>query len=318
MTVLSATENGADCRPSPEEPAETTVLVVDDSPVTRRLVGALVERQPGFKAAYACDGRDALAVLARLPCAAVVTDLHMPEMDGLELVEKVRGRFPLVPVVLMTAQGSEEVAVRALQGGAASYVPKSALARDLADTLDRVLAASKVDRRRQGLLECVSALDCRFVLENDAALVPVLAAHLQEYVVRMRLCDANGRIRLGVALEEALLNGMHHGNLELSSDLRRPPVARPRPAGRGRGRFRDPRRRPGVRRGGVARPDRPGEPPQGQRPRPPLDPDLYGRGEAQRGRQRDHPRAAPAGRKGEGVTGRFRFCRTPAGVLNWR
>ncbi len=45
-------------------------------------------------------------------------------MDGLELVAKVRADFPLIPVVLMTAQGSEEVAVKALQYGAANYVPK--------------------------------------------------------------------------------------------------------------------------------------------------------------------------------------------------
>ncbi len=58
------------------------------------------------------------------------------------------------------------------------------------------------------------------MLENDPALVPLLTAHLQEYAVRMGLCDSNGRIRLGVALEEALLNGLYHGNLELSSSLK--------------------------------------------------------------------------------------------------
>src|SRR5205807_9161461 len=72
----------------------------------------------------------------------------------------------------------------------------------------------------QALLECVSDLECRFALENDPALIPLLTAHLQEYFVRMGLCDPNGRIRAGIALEEALLNGMYHGNLELSSSLR--------------------------------------------------------------------------------------------------
>ena len=102
----------------------TTVLVVDDSAAARRFVGRLVERRPGFRAVYACNGREALAVLGREACAAVVTDLHMPGMDGLELVEAIRDRYPLAPVVLMTAEGSEDTAVKALQGGAASYVSK--------------------------------------------------------------------------------------------------------------------------------------------------------------------------------------------------
>jgi CheY-like chemotaxis protein len=180
----------------------------------------MVQRRPEFRVLFACNGREALTILKKEPCAVVVTDLHMPEMDGLELVEAIRDRYPLVPVILMTAQGSEEVAVKALQSGASSYVSKHVLERDLLETLDRVLANARVDRRRRGLLEYVSDLDCRFVLENDPALIPILVAHLQEYAVRMKLCDSNSRIRLGVALEEALLNGLYHGNLELSSALR--------------------------------------------------------------------------------------------------
>ncbi len=199
---------------------DTTILIVDDSAAARRLVGRMVRRRPEFRVLFACNGREALSILKIEPCAAVVTDMYMAEMDGLELVEAIRDSHPLVPVVLMTALGNEEVVVKALQGGAASYVSKHNLERDLIETLDRVLANAKVDRRRKSLLECVSDLDCHFVLENDPALVPILVAHLQEYAVRMKLCDSNGRIRLGVALEEALLNGLYHGNLELSSKLR--------------------------------------------------------------------------------------------------
>lgn len=220
MTAMLTADGGTEIPAIFEETLETTVLVVDDSAAARRFVGRLVGRRPGFKALFACNGREALTVLGRETCAAVVTDLHMSGMDGLELVEAIRDRHPLTPVVLMTAVGGEEEAVKALQAGAASYVPKSALERDLADTLDRVLAAARIDRRRQMLLECISDLDCRFVLDNDPGMVPLLTAHLQEYAVRMGLCDANGRIRLGIALEEALLNGLYHGNLELSSSLK--------------------------------------------------------------------------------------------------
>src|SRR5206468_6188287 len=133
----------------------------------------LLEGRLPMRAVFAADGLEALAVLEREPPTLVLTDLLMPGLDGLQLVEAVRGRFPLVPVVLMTAHGSEEVAIRALRAGAASYVPKKDLANDLVPTLERVLAAAQVDRRRQRFLESVTELECRLVLENDHALVPV-------------------------------------------------------------------------------------------------------------------------------------------------
>src|SRR5262245_35213389 len=102
----------------------TTVLVVDDSPADRKLAGIVVEGELGWKAVYADNGRSALAEMAREEPQVVLTDLMMPEMDGLDLVAAVRAKHPRVPVVLMTVHGNEETAVRALQSGAASYVPK--------------------------------------------------------------------------------------------------------------------------------------------------------------------------------------------------
>ncbi len=204
---------------SSDTPVEPLVLVVDDSVLSRRVVCSLVEKN-GYKAASAKHGREALDFIKRQEPAIVVTDLHMPEMDGLELVEELRSDYPHIPVILMTACGSEKIAIEALRRGAASYVTKDSIADDLPDTLETVLQAAKVDRRRQEFLESVTDLECRFALVNDPAQVPVLIAHVQDYLTRMRLCDTNQRIRVGTALEEALLNGLYHGNLELSSELR--------------------------------------------------------------------------------------------------
>ena len=121
----------------------------------------------------------------------------------------------------MTRSGSEEIAVQALRSGAASYVPKKNLAVDLVPTLQQVLAASRIDRQRLSLLSCLSQRESRFVLESDPALVPPLVALLQEELLAMGLCDATGAIRAGIALGEALLNSLYHGNLELSPGARR-------------------------------------------------------------------------------------------------
>src|SRR5262245_3207159 len=119
-----------------------TILVVDDSPVDRRLVSGLLSKNAYLTIETAASGPDALSAIERSVPDLVVTDLVMPGMDGFELVAKVRGLHPLVPVILMTSMGNEEIAGRALQEGAASYVPKRSLAQKLLDTVQRVLALS--------------------------------------------------------------------------------------------------------------------------------------------------------------------------------
>jgi CheY-like chemotaxis protein len=211
-----------------EEPAaeaatgstDIRVLVVDDSAIDRRLAGRLVESSNGMVAVYAGDGREALATLEPEPPAVVLTDLQMPEIDGLELVKEIRSRHPSIPVVLMTAYGSEETAILALQAGAASYVPKSALARDLVNTLRQVLSVAAMDRTRQRLLSSLQGHESSFSLENDPDLVGPLVEMLLQSLAGMEIGDATTRMRIGVAMYEALTNALYHGNLEVSSDLR--------------------------------------------------------------------------------------------------
>ena len=204
-----------------------TILVVDDSPIDRRLVGAILEKAAGWQIQYASDGVEAMNIVRQQAPNAVVTDLQMPGMDGLELVEEIRSNFSLVPVVLMTAHGSEDIAIQALQKGAASYVPKRSLKEDLIFTLESVLAAADVEQRRRRILAGLESCELRFRVENDPGLISPLVALLQEHLMSMKLCDQTGRIRAGIALEEALVNAMHHGNLEVSSELRRVEGDRP-------------------------------------------------------------------------------------------
>ncbi|HUY31467.1 MAG TPA: response regulator [Pirellulales bacterium] len=197
-----------------------TVLIVDDSAIDRRLAKGLLEKKPDLAFSFAVDGKDAFEQIKQAPPDVVVTDLQMPEMNGLELVCAVRANFPLVPVILMTAQGSEDIAVQALSSGAASYVPKSRLAVELLNTVETVLGAAHAQRHHARLMECLTRNQWNFVLDNDPSLVAAVIDHMQQHVTRLRLCDETGRIRLAIALEEALLNALYHGNLEISSELR--------------------------------------------------------------------------------------------------
>jgi CheY-like chemotaxis protein len=196
------------------------VLVVDDSPVDRRLAGRLIEKLGEIEVFYAEDGEAALEqVEAHLP-DVVVTDMQMPKLDGFGLVEKLKAQYPLIPVILMTAAGSEAIAVKALQVGAASYVPKTALADDLAEVTERVLAMSRTQRSQTRLLNRVKRSTTEYELENERELIQSMSTHLQQQFNAMRICSETEGLRIGIALEEALLNAFYHGNLECSSKLR--------------------------------------------------------------------------------------------------
>jgi CheY-like chemotaxis protein len=196
------------------------VLIVDDTPEDRLLAGAVVTNVLAWQASYADDGVAALEALQKERPQVVLTDLQMPKMNGLRLVTEIRKKFPGVPVVLMTAHGSEEIALKALQAGAASYVPKRSLDADLADTLERVLSTIREQERLQAVLAQIAHAELQFQLANDRYLVSAVIQHLQTYLEGLAIGDKTARTQIGVALEEALLNAMYHGNLELSSDLR--------------------------------------------------------------------------------------------------
>jgi CheY-like chemotaxis protein len=195
-------------------------LIVDDSSMDRLLASRLVEKSMGWRVACAANGVEALEAIKREQPAIVLTDMRMPEMDGLELVQEIRQNYPLIPVVLMTAHGSEEIAIEALQRGAASYIPKKNLGEYIAETLEKLHSSASASRQHQYLLECLTNTESQFVLENDPTLVSPLVSHLQEQLARFKLVDQNIHMRMGIALEETILNGIYHGNLEVSSSLR--------------------------------------------------------------------------------------------------
>jgi CheY-like chemotaxis protein/anti-sigma regulatory factor (Ser/Thr protein kinase) len=193
-----------------------TILVVDDSAVDRRLVGRFLQDKLQCTVEFAATALEALARMDELAPDLVITDLTMPEMDGLELVTAMRVRHPDVPAVLMTAYGSETLALKALDQGAASYVPKAQLAEKLLQTVGEVLSRAHAARSHELLMTCLVRSEFSFCLESDPALIDPLVDLVQKVIAGVQLCDFTGRLRIGVALKQALLNALFHGSLELN------------------------------------------------------------------------------------------------------
>jgi CheY-like chemotaxis protein/anti-sigma regulatory factor (Ser/Thr protein kinase) len=199
-----------------------TILIADDSSIERKLAAGLLSKHFPCNVLSATNGSEALSLIDREGARVdlVVSDLRMPVMGGFELLTTIGERYPSLPVIIMTSQGSEEVAVQALRSGAAGYIPKRRLRQDLVATVDSVLSANQQDRDTVRVYDDLTESRFALVLDNDRARLPAVIGFLQDWAAHFGICDERNRARIGIALEEALLNGLIHGNLEISSELR--------------------------------------------------------------------------------------------------
>ncbi len=199
----------------------TKILVVDDSAVDRRLIGGLLVQGNLYEIDYAENVSDALNYLRDGRPDLIVTDLHMPDRSGLELVAAVRLEHPGVPVILVTGHGRETLAAEALHYGAAGYVPKSLLHQRLLAVVKETLDLGRGDKSYERLISCLRRCEFRFRLGNDLALIDPLVDLVQQMVSGMNLTDPTGRFRIGSAIKEGLLNAVVRGNLEFcAAELR--------------------------------------------------------------------------------------------------
>ena len=123
-------------------------------------------------------------------------------------------------MILTTSQGSEEIAAEALRKGASSYVPKRDLNTALIPVVRQVLAVNQATQSVREVAQFAVESTIKLSLENEEQLVPKVITRLELPMVELDLFDEGERMQIAMALDEALLNAMIHGNLEVSSELR--------------------------------------------------------------------------------------------------
>ena len=116
------------------------LLVDDDRAVGMALQGLL--QQGGVESSWVPSAALALEQLSRMAVDAVVTDLRMPGMDGMQLLQEIGARFPEVAVIMMTAHGTVQLAVEAMKSGAADFVLKPFDRQEILYTVRKVLTAA--------------------------------------------------------------------------------------------------------------------------------------------------------------------------------
>lgn len=118
-----------------------TVLVVDDAGVARQ-INALTLAKEGFEVIEAVNGRDALSKIRERKIDLVVTDINMPEMDGIEFIKQLRGmdEHKFTPVIVLSTLSQEEKVKEGREAGASGWVYKPFLPKQLLEAVRKFLS----------------------------------------------------------------------------------------------------------------------------------------------------------------------------------
>lgn len=119
-----------------------TILTVDDSPSIRQMVSFTL-KQAGFQVVEAEDGQKGLQVAQQHNIDLVLTDLNMPNMDGLELISKLRQlpTFKFTPILMLTTESDDTKKMAGKQAGATGWIVKPFNPEQLLKVIERVLPA---------------------------------------------------------------------------------------------------------------------------------------------------------------------------------
>ncbi|KLU01530.1 response regulator receiver protein [Rhodopirellula islandica] len=212
------------------------VLIVESEAVARNeLVRILNDDSREVIAVASCD--QSLQELEVASFDLIITELpqcksssfNSPESSSpssdagtaaIRWVEKLREVAPRVPIILITREGAEPVAGEALMRGAATYIPLHLAAEGLVDTVEQVLKVSRSASQATDIDQCVSRIKLELVLPSHEQLVPAVIARLEQELAQLHLFDEMTWTQIAMALDEAILNAMIHGNLEVESALR--------------------------------------------------------------------------------------------------
>jgi len=132
------------------------ILVVDDEPLVRRSLSEFLTLE-GYTVSSAGNGREALSMLKDYMADIVISDMKMPELDGIHLLHEIRQNFPAISVIMITGYGSIENAVEAIKQGAFDYITKPIIDNEIRVVLERLIKQKELVDENIKLKEQISA-----------------------------------------------------------------------------------------------------------------------------------------------------------------
>jgi len=143
------------------------ILIIDDEASLRQTLARILQRA-GFEVTTAANGKEGLSLLSQQLFDLVYLDIRMPDMSGLDVLKAIQTKFPVLPVVLFTAQPDLNSAVEALRRGATDYLLKPLKPETVINRTQAILANQQKERRKREIQRQVAALQAELKsLEGD-------------------------------------------------------------------------------------------------------------------------------------------------------
>lgn len=198
------------------------ILLIDDDPDVLDSALATLRDQGMDVHAYE-EASEALNLLHHPEAPTfdlVISDIHMPGLDGFDVLDRIKATHPRVPVMLMTGRVSADLAIRALRQGAANLILKPIAFPELVQNAFHLVDIHRGLRAAdESLLGMVNERR-HYLFRSDELDVPTLVRHLTDRLVPMGFATASNEGVIAMAYHEALVNALEHGNLELDSSLK--------------------------------------------------------------------------------------------------
>jgi DNA-binding NarL/FixJ family response regulator len=205
--------------------ATITVLVVDDHPVLRSGVVAMLNDQPDMTvAAEAGDGASAMAALRDHEPNVVLCDLQLPDRDGEGLIAEMLAERPDVRILALTTFGGADTIRRTLEAGAAGYLTKDTMRRELVDAVRRVASGHRVVKGEvaERLADAMTS-EALTVRERDVLRELALGQSNKEIGRSLGIAEATVKIHVRHVFEklgahdrtQAVMKGLERGTIRL-------------------------------------------------------------------------------------------------------
>jgi DNA-binding response OmpR family regulator len=210
----------------PVKPDTTNrILIVDDEEILRNLIVKFMKKE-GYEPIEASDGKSAIELYRITNPHVVLSDVRMPGMDGITLLQKVKSIDPQAIFILMTGYGDEETVLEALRAGATNFFKKPFNFKEVSDVIHSVIRHKMMIDISPFYSESLVEETKQFeIVTENANILPVInqiGIHLKN------LFPESDIINLKIGIEEMITNAIEHGNLCISFDEKSEALSRGR------------------------------------------------------------------------------------------